>query len=287
MTLKLRHVAPAVVLAPLLAFAACSRSPDPAPAPAAEPAPAPVSAAPDASKTTTYACADGRMVTAAYDGQFAGITVGDNSYRLATAISASGARYVGGGLQWWTKGLDEGRLSKLKPGEDIATDPGVACTRKADAFPPVEPPAPGTPGGLPDDRTPVSEAPFAPESAQGAADVVQTYFAHIGAKDYASAWSLWSDGGKASGSPTAAQFAKSFGRYHQYNVLVGAPGTPEGAAGSIYITVPVVIYGRLKTGPEVHEKGQATLRRVNDVPGSTLEQRKWRIARIETKPSPP
>jgi hypothetical protein len=49
--------------------------------------------------------------------------------------------------------------------------------------------------------------------------------------------------------------------------------------------VPVVIYGRLKSGAEVHEKGQAVLRRVNDVPGSTATQRHWHISRIETAPS--
>ena len=42
---------------------------------------------------------------------------------------------------------------------------------------PVEAPVPGSPAGLPDDRTPISEAPFTPQSAQGAADVVQTYYA--------------------------------------------------------------------------------------------------------------
>lgn len=160
-----------------------------------------------------------------------------------------------------------------------------SATPLPDALPPVEPPAPGTPGGLPDDRTPISEAPFKPESAQGAADVVQTYYAHIGQKAYGQAWALWSDGGKASGYPTAAGFAQSFERYAQYNAQVGGPGAVEGAAGSLYVTVPVVIYGRLKTGAEVHEKGEATLRRVNDVPGSTPEQRRWHIATIEMKPT--
>ncbi|MBX3485040.1 MliC family protein [Phenylobacterium sp.] len=277
MTLKLRHVAPAVVLAPLLAFAACGRSPERAPA-----------ATPAASAVTTavYECPDGRRITATYDRQSAELRIGDRTYRLTTAISASGARYVGDGVQWWTKGLDEGRLSRLKAGEDVATDVGVTCRGAAGGFTPVEPPAPGAAGGLPDDRTPISEAPFKPESPQGAADVVQTYYAHIGQRAYAGAWALWSDGGKASGYPTAEAFAKSFDRYAQYDAQIGGPGAPEGAAGSIYVTVPVAIYSRLKTGAEVHEKGEATLRRVNDVPGSTPEQRKWRIAKIETKPTP-
>jgi hypothetical protein len=150
---------------------------------------------------------------------------------------------------------------------------------------PVEPAAPGTPGGLPDDRTPISEAPFTPDSAQGAAGVVQTYYALIGEGKYAQAWALWSDGGKASGQPSGEAFAKSFDRYAQYNAQIGPPGDTEGGAGLIYVSVPVVIYGRLKTGAEVHEKGVADLRRVNNVDGSTAEQRRWHISRIETKPT--
>lgn len=150
---------------------------------------------------------------------------------------------------------------------------------------PVEPPAPGTPGGLPDDRTPVSEAPFTPQSAQGAANVVQTYFALLEGGKYREAWRLWADGGRASGASSAEAFAKGFDRYSEYHAQVGAPGEPEGAAGSSYVSVPVVIYGRLKSGAEVREKGEAVLRRVNDVPGSTAEQRKWHIERLETKPT--
>ena len=63
---------------------------------------------------TTYACADGRTVKAGYpDRETAVLTVGDHTYTLKIALSASGARYTGYGLQWWTKGLDEGRLAPL------------------------------------------------------------------------------------------------------------------------------------------------------------------------------
>jgi hypothetical protein len=142
---------------------------------------------------------------------------------------------------------------------------------------PVEPPAPGTPQGLPDDRTPVSEAPFTPWSAQGAASVLQTYFALLSEGKYEDAWKLWSDGGRASGMDAAA-FAASFAKYDTYNAEIGAPGRIEGAAGSLYVEVPVVIYGRLKNGEPVHMKSTMTLRRVNDIPGSTEEQRLWHIA---------
>ena len=54
----------------------------------------------------------------------------------------------------------------------------------------------------------------------------------------------------------------------------------EGAAGSSYVTVPVVVYGRAPGGA-FSRSGSATLRRVNDVPGSTEVQRRWHIERIE------
>jgi membrane-bound inhibitor of C-type lysozyme len=235
---------------------------------------------------TTYACEDGQTVRAAYpDQDTALVDVGGRQRTLKAAISASGVRYIGDGVQWWTKGMDQGQLSPLADGEDIATARGVNCTAAAPASSAAAPPPPGSPGGLPDDRTPVAEGPFTPQSAQGAANVVQTYFALVADRKYAEARNLWSDGGKASGM-AAKDFAASFDKYESYNAEIGAPGEIEGAAGSLYVEVPVVVYGKLKTGEPVNMKGEVRLRRVNDVPGSTPEQRQWHIAETELKPSP-
>jgi hypothetical protein len=51
-----------------------------------------------------------------------------------------------------------------------------------------------------------------------------------------------------------------------------------GAAGSIYVTVPVVFYG-----DKFRRAADVILRRVNDVPGSTEAQRRWHIERIDWK----
>ncbi len=173
-----------------------------------------------------------------------------------------------------------------------ATEPASAPTGSPVVpvdYPLVEPIPPGQPGGLPDDRTPISEAPFTPTSPQGAANQMQIYFALIGEKKFDQAWDLWSgeaaDGANASGL-TKAEFIADMNRYYQYSAQVGAPGSPEGAAGSTFLTVPVQIYGRLKTGEVFHHRGDATLRRVNDVDGSTERQRQWRIDKIETTPFP-
>jgi hypothetical protein len=172
---------------------------------------------------------------------------------------------------------------------DAAPTPAGALADSAD--PPANPaatgapPEPGKPGGLPDDRTPVSEAPFTPQSAQGAANVAQTYFALLGERKYADARSLWGDTGQASGQ-SQAEFTGAFDRYESYHANIGAPGPIEGAAGSLYVEAPVVVYGRLKSGRPINMAGKITLRRVNDVPGSTAAQRKWHIASVDLKPSP-
>ncbi|WP_129791658.1 hypothetical protein [Sphingosinicella sp. CPCC 101087] len=152
-------------------------------------------------------------------------------------------------------------------------------------LPPLDPPGPGEPGGLPDDRTPLSEAPFTEESAQGAANVVQTYYALIESGRHREAWRLWSDGGEASGM-NAEAFAASFGGYREYHANIGGPGEMEGAAGSAYVEIPVQIYGRLRNGEPFNRRGSVRLRRCNDVPGCTEEQRKWRIVDSDVRPRP-
>jgi hypothetical protein len=139
------------------------------------------------------------------------------------------------------------------------------------AYPEVEPRPPGSPGALPDDRTPVAEAPFEATSAQGAADVVQRYFALIEASRYGEALKLRTP------APDGATFAAELQAYDSYHGLVGAPGRIEGTAGSLYVEVPVQVYGRLKDGREVHRGGVAVLRRANEVPGASADQRRWRI----------
>ncbi|KQS04222.1 hypothetical protein ASG11_08130 [Sphingomonas sp. Leaf357] len=151
---------------------------------------------------------------------------------------------------------------------------------------PLDPPAPGTPGGLPDDRTPVSEAPFSPDSAQGAANVVQTYYALLGEKKYRQAWALWGHGGQDSGM-SADAFAASFDKYSEYHANVGAPGRIDAGMSQRWVTVPVQVYGRLKAGgTPVYMLGSVTLHRV--VPGVSDDKsdQTWRLKTADIKPRP-
>ena len=102
---------------------------------------------------------------------------------------------------------------------------------------------------------------------------------------FAEARMLWSDGGKASGL-SEAEFVAAYEKYAEIHSEVGAPGRMEGAAGSSYVDIPFRLYGTLKGGKAFNLVGPVTLRRVNDVPGSTEEQRRWHIYRSGLKPRP-
>ncbi|MEP9358552.1 MliC family protein [Sphingomonas sp. KR3-1] len=131
-------------------------------------------------------------------------------------------------------------------------------------------------------REVVSEAPFAADSAQGAANVVQTYYALLGEGKYGQAYALWKPG--AAGMPRDA-FAASFARYRDYHAEIGAPSGIEGAAGSRYVTVPVRAYGNLKAGGPFNLRGSVTLSRAV-VDGATPEQKSWHISASDLKPRP-
>ena len=131
-------------------------------------------------------------------------------------------------------------------------------------------PAPAT-DATPREVRPEAQADGA--DARVAADVLKTYYRLIEAGRYEQAWRLrWeSDAGDAS------DFVAHFAEYAEYHATVGNPGEVQGAAGSSYVEVPVQLYGQMKSGESFGSAGTVTLRRVNDIPGATAAQRRWRI----------
>jgi hypothetical protein len=162
--------------------------------------------------------------------------------------------------------------SPIKP---MANDAGPAQVRPASQVA-AEPGSPGTPGGLPDDRTPLSEpkGPIDPKSAEGAGQVVQLYAALIGEGKFAAADKAWRKGIEQ-GPLAPARLAT----VREVHGEVGKPFDHEGAMGSSFIMVPLRIYGVDKGGKRFNFIGPLTLRRVNDVDGSTDEQRRWHIVK--------
>lgn len=74
-------------------------------------APTPVAAE---SSAHNYRCQSGRTIAAAYPStDSATIEYMGSRYDMHIAISASGSRYIGGGLEWWTKGSGVGSQGSL------------------------------------------------------------------------------------------------------------------------------------------------------------------------------
>lgn len=104
---------------------------------------------------------------------------------------------------------------------------------------------------------------------------MQSFVAFLNAGDFKGAWMLL-----GAGAPPRAEFEKPFTDYSHISVTAGKPGDQEGAAGSIYLSVPLTISGAMH-GKRVSRSATAILRRVNDVPGSTEAQRHWHLERLD------
>jgi len=177
-------------------------------------------------------------------------------------------------------GREESAIDNLANGANPAQLENNVRAEAMSLMEPLNPPAPGTPGGLPVDPAPIAEGSIDPDSAQGAAQVVQGYYGLLEEKRFEDAQDLWNPS-TAIGAQDDAHFAARFRGFSEIHANVGAPSEPEGAAGSLYVTVPVQVYGRIAAnGKPWYALRQVTLRRVNDVPGSSEEQRRWHIQSI-------
>jgi len=193
--------------------------------------------------------------------------------------------------------------------------PGSAVTGMPDAPGPgqVGPPVAGQPGevsldengnpvpidglagaGLPADGVPVdpNAVPLTPAdeasdlagagpSAAEAVAVIRDYYAAINAQNYAQAFALWSEAGRATGQ-SPEQFANGFARTNGVSVEVREPGRIDAAAGARYIEVPVALSSTLDDGGQREFVGMYTLRR-SVVDGATAEQRAWRITSADLR----
>jgi hypothetical protein len=132
---------------------------------------------------------------------------------------------------------------------------------------------------LPEDRAPLPEpkGPIDPKSVEAAGQVVQHYGALIEQHRSEEAEKLWGD------AKLASEMTSQLAPYPEIHLEIGKPGKAEGAAGSIYVTMPVVFYGKDQTGAPLRVSADVILRRVNDVPGSTEAQRRWHIERVDWK----
>jgi hypothetical protein len=163
-----------------------------------------------------------------------------------------------------------------QPGQQQSgTTPEVVNAFHNETAAPIPPPGTG-----PDARTPLGQ-PTAkqptidPKSSEAAQDLVRHFATLLNGGKFDEAYMLLGPG-----APPRNRFDRDFSRYSDLNVTLGTPGDQEGAAGSIYLSVPMTVSGKAD-GKHTSRSATAILRRVNDVPGSTEAQRHWHIERID------
>jgi hypothetical protein len=124
-------------------------------------------------------------------------------------------------------------------------------------------------------RTPATAPTVDPKSSEAAEELVRSFAGLLNRGDLEGAYMLLGPG-----AGPRDEFQRRFSRFSGLRVTVGAAGGQEGAAGSIYLSVPLTVSGAVD-GKHVSRSATAILRRVNDVPGSTEAQRHWHIERID------
>ena len=170
---------------------------------------------------------------------------------------------------------DRPRQQDAQPQSNAPAPAPVEATAQAPE-PAVNEAAPVAPtGSLPEPHGAID-----PKSVEAAGQVVQHYGALVEQDRFLQAERLWGDINAARSFATALD-----AKFKDVHLEIGDLGGTEGAAGSIYTTVPVVFYGTSEQGKPLRRPASIVLRRVNDVPGSTERQRRWHIERIEWKPA--
>ena len=111
---------------------------------------------------------------------------------------------------------------------------------------------------------------------QAAVQAIHDYYDAISNQDYRKAYSAWDRNGAAS-QQSFEQFKQGFINTASVTVEVGAPGRLDGAAGSSYIEVPVMVSATTTTGTSQQFRGSYILRRVNGISGSAPDQCGWHL----------
>ena len=128
------------------------------------------------------------------------------------------------------------------------------------------------------DLTPPVLTPEAERTETGARSVLLSFARAIELREYDQAWAMLTPQSQQKWSK--AGFNGLFEGLRDIGVAV-PEGSMEGAAGSSYYTSDAEITASDADGRPVRLEGPIVLRRVNDVPGSRAEKRRWHVDRVE------
>jgi hypothetical protein len=114
-----------------------------------------------------------------------------------------------------------------------------------------------------------------PKSSEAAVQLAQKFVDLLNDRKFDEAFMLLGPN-----APARSEFDSSWAKTDKLHVKLEEPGDQEGAAGSIYLSIPLQVTGT-RNGKPVHFGPKLILRRVNDVPGSTEAQRHWHIEHVD------
>jgi hypothetical protein len=114
-------------------------------------------------------------------------------------------------------------------------------------------------------RVAAVQAQSVPSRAEDAVQLIRNYYRWINQKKYLGAFNIWekSDDGNAANGQSFEKFAGGFSDTASVSVEIGVPGEIEGAAGSNYIQIPVVISATSTDGSQQKFAGTYTMRSSN------------------------
>ena len=111
----------------------------------------------------------------------------------------------------------------------------------------------------------IAQAQSAPSTAEDAVQLIRNYYRWINQKKYQGAFNIWEkrDDGNAANGQSFEKFAGGFSDTASVSVEIGEPSEIEGAAGSNYIEIPVIISAMTKQGQAQKFAGTYTMRSSN------------------------
>ncbi|WP_431469488.1 MliC family protein [Sphingosinithalassobacter sp. LHW66-3] len=207
---------------------------------------------------------------------------GEHRMRLAVALIALCA------LAACSEGEDADIVTDIETRLPADVQPATSA-QSAEAAPPEPAPAPQAEASSAPSAPvePVAEAAIEDSNGrQAAADLVTHYYRLLSRGAYRRAYGLWERDGTASGL-SSEEFAQTFEEFSELRAEVGLPDRIDAGAGNRWARVPVRVTGRLAAGnrPFVM-RGFVTVHRNGAIPGTTAEERSWRIHEIDVTPRP-
>jgi hypothetical protein len=120
----------------------------------------------------------------------------------------------------------------------------------------------------------MAQAQSVASTSEDAVQLIRNYYRWINQKKYQGAFGIWEkrEDGNAANGQSFEKFESGFGDTATVSVEIGEPGEIEGAAGSNYMEIPVVISAMSISGQAQKFAGTYTMRSSN-----MADDRSWYI----------